>query len=261
VQNTRGDWGLHYELVADPKNLLCKKYSMGVMKQSSHKWARFVTLLTEYKKGVKQNIPEYDDGVALPGVLVMKQDGSILYKWVAQPKETNFMGGFNRVNPADVLEIVKFYFANPTIVDSVKAYVVNNMYDTFILVLGDPEGKILFRNHLRKEFNEEALEFITDVEQLKQKQGNSENLYVTYIPGGAPKEINLPGAIRKQVYNTYKSKGYDAFEPAYEHIKFSLSEDSFNRFVNTEEFIKLATKIIPQVFTSEATDDVCVLRK
>merc|ERR1719487_2733108 len=101
----------------------------------------------------------------MPGVLVFKQDGSIMYKWVAEAKENNFMGGVKRVNPSDVLKIVEFYFNNPTVVDSIKAYTINNRTEIMDTVLNNSRGRILFRDHLRREFNEEALEFIVDVDQ------------------------------------------------------------------------------------------------
>lgn len=202
-----------------------------------------------------------EEEIAMPGVLVLKQDGSILYKWTAQAKQNNFMGGYNRVNPADVLKIVNFYFANANIVDSVKDHVKHNMYDTFMAVLADPEGRIMFRDHLRKEFNEEALEFLNDVEQYKNKPKTADSIYISYIPGGSPKELNLPGSVRKKVDEQYHKGDKDAFEDAYNHVKVSLGEDSFSRFVNTEDFIRLATRIVPTCFSSEAYDDFCMIRK
>ncbi len=262
VDETQKDWQLSYQLIADPSHALVKKYNMGTLNSKGGKFNKLVSLLEKLYQQPKGNFPQpEEEEIAMPGVLVFKQDGTVLYKWTAQAKQNNLMGGLNRVNPADVLKIVKFYFANASIVDSVKDHVKHNMYDTFQAVLADPDGRIMFRNHLRKEFNEEALEFLGDVEQYKTKVGSGDSIYVSYIPGGSPKELNLPGSVRRKVDEQYHKGDKDAFDDAYSHVKVSLGEDSFARFTNTEDFIRLATKIVPTCFTSEAYDDFCMIKK
>jgi peroxiredoxin len=261
VNDTREEWQLNYELVPDPKNILVKKYGMGILKQTSKKWKRLVEMITKVKN-CEPELPVYDAGVAMPGVLVLKQDGTVLYKWVAEAKETNFMGGYKRVNPSDVLKIVDFYFKNSSILESVQQATINNRTDIMDALLNDANAKKAFKEHLKKEYNEEALEFIEDVAQL-QKCNTTDPIavYDTYIPTTAPKAVNIPGSIRRGVADMYKTKGYEAFVPAKEHVKFCLGEDAFNRFVKTEEFLELAPQFIPQCFTSESTEDVCVLSK
>ncbi|KAL0489376.1 regulator of G-protein signaling [Acrasis kona] len=260
VEITQKDWKLHYQLVADPKNVIAKKYNMGVMNQKGKKFSKFFEVLSEYLNKTPE-IPKMEDGIAMPALLVFKQDGSILYSWKSKPLENNLFGGLNRINPADVLKIVQFYFSNESVVDSVKQYVRKNSYDTFLQILNDKEGLKLFNNHLKKEFNSESLEFILDVDQLRSHQDGADDIFASYIPGGANKELNLPGTIRKLVTSEFNAGSkIGAFNPAYEHVKFSLSEDSFNRFVNTEDFIRIAGRIIPQCFTSEPVDDVCFIK-
>jgi len=259
VEDTKKELNLRYELVADPKNLLAKKYNMSIISQKGKKFRKFLNILADQLKK-KPDIPDHEDGITMPGIIVMKQDGSVLYSWKAQPCENNLFGTIKRVNPADVLKIVQFYYANSTIVDSVKSYVLHHMYETFLQVLNDPEGIELFSKHLRKEFNEESLEFIRDVDQLNSNKDNADKIYLSYIPGGAQKELNLPGRIRRAVMTQFNDgHKISAFSPAYEHIKASLGEDSFDRFVNTEEFINIASRIIPKCFTSEAIDDICYI--
>jgi peroxiredoxin len=257
VEATRQEWDLRYDLVADPKNVLGKKFNINVMKTRGKAFNQLIGYIKQHYT-TKNELPEDNAVVAQPGLVVLNQDGSVLYSWKSEPCAKNYQGAINRINPSDVLQIVQFYFSNASIVESVKLYVQKNLYNTFITVLNDPEGTIAFTKHLQKEFNEESLEFIHDMDQLKSKKNDADKIYLSYIMGGAPKELNLPGSVRRLVDSEFKGGNkIDALLPAYEHVKITLSADSFNRFVQTQEFVKVATRIIPQCFTSEVIDEIC----
>lgn len=59
------------------------------------------------KPAVNELFKKYPFGVAQPGVLITKGDGTKLYSWAIIPTEMNYQGAKDRPLPADIWDQVK----------------------------------------------------------------------------------------------------------------------------------------------------------
>ncbi|KAL0480469.1 hypothetical protein AKO1_011021 [Acrasis kona] len=227
-----------------------------------------------------------------PSILVIKNDEEVMFSWsgtsatATSPIDARdpYDSTRVRVTSADLVNIIRFYFQSTTIPLSIKTYIKNNSESVFEQMLGMEESRKILVDYLKKEFCAESLEFCEEVEQM---EGNVEDMpkqrllgiiimiYHTYISDNAPKEVNLPGEIKKTIVERFRrvssldnlssseetsdvpqdeianiAKGDHIFSPAYVHVKWSMRENSFMRLINSKEFMTACSKVIPKCFVS-----------
>jgi peroxiredoxin len=256
VDETTKEWRTNFGLKSDHKNILVKKYDMGIMKIESSKLAKLKELVWSKLK-FKVQPTNHEEGVAQPGLLVFNQEGSIIYSWKSPQLANNFFGGIHRINPSDVLKITEFYYGNETVLRSISMYCGKHLVEVFGVVMQNIEVRQTFGNHLKAEHAEEGLEFIDLVDKLDSKTTKDQltEIYNKFIPQDSSKELNIPSYLRKEVTKALEEKCESGmFAQVYEHVYQTLATDSFKRFSMTEKFLSIAPKIIPQCFTSEVEE-------
>lgn len=117
------------------------------------------------------------------------------------------------------------------------------VYEEYSLekVLADPVGKELLRNHLVEEFSIENLNFIEDVQALREKDNLSlEDL--NQISKKYLKDLNIGSTLKQeiteQLENHEAEPEADIFDDIYEEIFMLVETDSFPRFKRSVAFEK-----------------------
>ena len=254
-----------YDLISDSKCLLGKKFGVKITKKNGFAFRVMQRIIKGALKSTDSYDHYHDDGITQPAVVVLDNNGGIIYKWVTPALFKTGFGMFDRIDPEEVMEVVRFYFSQPTLVGSVIEYCNQNAAKVFDATLTNPELRALFELHLKKEYSIESLEFVDqaqEFQQLLEKQKSSlltkkstvakkeSNIYCMFIPERAPKELNIPGEIRKNVQDSIENhkKKVESFEQhafalVLQHIKTMLISDSFMRFVRKEQFASVASKL------------------
>ena len=98
---------------------------------------------------------------------------------------------------------------------------------------------------MKKEFAEDNLRFWEEVGKFKKLKPTDKSLrkkadeiFELFVKDGAEAEINLPGAIRKNIIAEFASNDVKitVFDQAYKSIFHLMENDSFRRFNRSEEF-------------------------
>jgi hypothetical protein len=113
----------------------------------------------------------------------------------------------------------------------------------------DQRGLDLFWEFCKKEFSDENLKFITACVELDKSPTMSifdvkaKYIYSEFIKQGAPSEININSAIKKEIHNIFLpilnqkesllARNGNVFEKAYNHIFKLIEKDSYYRFCKT----------------------------
>lgn len=214
------------------------------------------------QKATDHYAKNHNDGISQPAVVVLSKKGEVVYNWCTPASFKSGFGMFERINPKEVIEVVRFYFKENDLVDSIVSYVNGNLTMIFSSVMEDKEFRALFGKHLEDECNADSFNFMHDAERLKEvkKVKEAKNLeskiLKNYIEEGSPNELNLPHKVRVETVELLREfiKKSDIKElekhplkKAYSHIRYLLKSDSFSRFIRKEIFVVNAAKLIPQL--------------
>jgi peroxiredoxin len=258
LDNLKNDLNVHFDLLSDTKCILAKKFGVTTI-------SLFDSVAKVLRKGLNfskvKYEEEHDNELSLPAAIILNNTGRVIYKWTHSGSYRSGFGLSMRVAPLDILKVASFYFSNPTIVDSISSYVKENQEQVFETVFTNEKLCQLLVNHLKREFNVEAYEFLKDVQGfdgLVKTDRNSNKLkyecnriYETFVSEKAPKEVNITASIRSDVRS--KLNKYDeTYGVAFKHVKNDMKQDTFGRFVCTKEFFDVAAEVIPQILAKDA---------
>jgi peroxiredoxin len=257
-----------YDLLSDNKCLLAKKYSLKITQKSGFAFKVMQKIIRGALKSTDSYDRFHDDGISQPAVLVLDNKGNVIYRWVTPALFKTGFGMFDRVEPVDVLQVVRFYFSQPNLAQSIISYCTQNTAQVFEIVLSDETLKKLFIEHLTSEFNNESMEFVEQVEQFeqllekhkkeKQLKKTESTIFNTFIPARAPKELNIPGNMRRAIVSELEHKTIlpssfedHVYSSARTYVKSMLMTDSFMRFIKKEKFANAAVKVIPDLMSNK----------
>jgi peroxiredoxin len=250
VTEMKVDCDIDFEFFSDTECILAKKYDMKIVKKGSKVFNVF-SRLAKRAHIEHMVLPFHDDGISQPGVVVIDDEGRVIYKCITPVTERSAYGMFDRADPKDVLEILKFYYSKPEIASSVQQYVIDNKSRAFEMVLADENLRMMFMKHLKKEFASESLEFLIDVEKFRSDTSLEAYIIGTYI-GDGDKGLNIPSTLRKEVEEFMAAEErVDSFE---DHILFAvyhfvldmLQRDNFMRFIQRQEYIEYMLATAPK---------------
>jgi hypothetical protein len=241
----------NFGLFVDSKNLISKKYELGVIQQETLKDKILDKLKLKREESNEQ-----------PGFLLLSNEGSIVFQW-RQAKITAVFDTV-RVNATDMRKIAQFYYSHPDKIQAVSNFAKKNISETYRIIMSDEEARMLFRQHLIVEHSEESLDFIEQVDLLQAEEEKKKELHQTmsaifelYIQQASLRELNIPSPMRKTAMDSWRDlrsaekAETTIFRPIYEHVSQTLQSDSFKRFIQTEEFTNVAIKIMPTKFASK----------
>ncbi|KAL0490125.1 hypothetical protein AKO1_006624 [Acrasis kona] len=259
VDTTKEAWELDYTLVGDQKSKLAKRYGVNLYKRDSKGFNFTVELLRgkslNDRLDTLQN-EKYPEGISQCAVVVI-QNNEILYKWCLKPKKRNGYGGWERIAPTDIFEVIKYYFSEKDIISSVNHYIRQDLRGTFINMRKDKSLRDLFADHLANEFCLEGLEFIEKVDEMVSggfpTKEQEVEIYNTFIDDDSDKAVNLSGKIKRKLADIILNDGdrssvrVHAFEGAIESVTITLMSDNFERFTKTKEFNEKFMLVYPEV--------------
>jgi hypothetical protein len=268
VVQTKEKWELNYGLVCDLKNRLAKKFGVTVTKKESNKTK--ATIGHFEQNGIPTDMIKeeaaYPEGMSQSSVIVLSSTGEIVYQWHTRPLMRNWMGAKGRMPPADIFEVINYYFSADDRLTSVITYIRVDPRATFDNMRKDNKIKEVFVNHLKKEFSYENLEFVEEVEKVTEQgqisQEDEKRIYDEYIVDASAKEVNLPAKIKK-LLKGYIVDGVErtnvkkhVFETAVSSMTITMMTDSFERFVKTEEFVKIFVEKYPSLLKKQEVQEV-----
>jgi len=254
---------LDFDLISDTKCELGKKYNLKISKKGGYAFKVMQRIIRSALKTSDFYDSSHDDGITQPAVVVLDNQSNIIYKWVTPASLKSGYGMFDRIEPVEVMDVLKFHFSHTDLVTSVTTYCSENSAQVFSMTMGDPTLRALFAQHLRNEFSSESIEFLDEVEDFIKSLNKNKNLvkkmkdreysiYSTYIPEQAPKELNLPHELRTTVskeLSTELSPEDHVFNDVSEFVRRLLQCDSFSRFVKKRMFVDAAVTLIPQIMS------------
>ena len=102
-----------------------------------------------------------------------------------------------------------------------------------------------FREQLKKEFSTENLDFLDQVEEIKDAKGQlletlKKSAYLEFIPEKSPKEINISSATRLKL-KAFADKG------AYKEMNFSEAEDEIIRLIDRDSYPRFKPTLIKKL--------------
>jgi len=117
--------------------------------------------------------------------------------------------------------------------------------DALTRVINDSNGLKLFRQFLEKEWGEENLLFVLDVDKYtalkttdKAIHKQSQELFKTYIKSGAAMEINLTAGVKRAIVDSFAfhTENQDTFGAARREVLHLIKNDPFRRFLLSENY-------------------------
>ncbi|KAL0489062.1 Rgs4 [Acrasis kona] len=266
VDEMKQETDTDYQFISDCKNVLAKKYDIKVSKKNGRAFNIMSRIIKSAIGHTNMYEPHHKDGISQPGIVVLNQKGDVVYRWCSPTHIKTGFGMFERVDPRNVLDIVQFYFSQSTHQESFLRFVSDHVGRVFELTLNDKKLRGLFTGHLKKEYAEESLEFLIDMEELKQlfeaknlekAKKLEEHILNNFISEQSPRSLNLSSRTRSSVIKSIlQPTSFEQFEGhsflhASKDIKDMLMRDSFQRFCTSKDFIKYAEVVIPNWFSEK----------
>jgi hypothetical protein len=261
INTMKNDTQIDYELLSDTKNVLAKMYDIKTSKKGGRAFRVMSRIILSAMGNTGMYEPYHEDGIVQPGIVVISNKGDVIYRWTTPARIKTGFGMFERADPKDVLEILQFYYSQPTLATSVLGYVQQNEEIVFEMTLTNMTLHDMFMKHLKKEFAPESLEFIDNVDEFaqmleKNKKKKAETkeveIYKSYFPEDAQKALNIPAMVRRRVTEVIIDKqialSEHVYHDAYLYVRNMLQHDNFKRFVQREEFINSMIELIPKTY-------------
>lgn len=113
-------------------------------------------------------------------------------------------------------------------------------------LLKDEQGKEEFKKFLEKEFSGENLYFWIACQQLKLSPSkditkNAEKIYNGFLSSDSPNAINIDSKCQEITLKNMKNPDRFCFEAAQEHIYQLMKNDSYSRFLKSDQYKSLLT--------------------
>jgi len=142
-----------------------------------------------------------------------------------------------------VIPLIRSYFPPPLIFRLGKI-------SSFKDVLDNNDLRRMYTAHLIKELSIENMLFYNNVEELKlleddaKKKRLAEDLLNKFINVGSPYEINIDNQLRRRTTEELQRDSFDGFYSVQKYIYKLLSEDSYPRFLKSQELKAWTTSIV-----------------
>jgi peroxiredoxin len=264
TERMKSDTNLDFELLSDPELILAKKFDIKISKKHGRAFNVMSRIIQSALGNTDTYEPYHNNGISQPAIVLLDSQGSIMYRWVSPVQIKTGFGMFNRANPYDVVKLVRFYYGQKTLFDSVLQYTQENSHKIFDMVLADANLRSMFMKYLQKEYSSESLEFLEYTELFagkiykrnKKVTELEQCIYDVYIIEKSDKALNIPNSLRKQVTAFLTRKDAQMVTKFEEHIYHNvylfvrnmLRTDSFTRFIRQEEFFNAMLQAIPQTY-------------
>jgi hypothetical protein len=130
----------------------------------------------------------------------------------------------------------------------------------FDLIFQVPQLKENFYSYLKATLNEDAFDFCAEVQEYKKILTNHDTqtrkaskIIDNYVRAGSSHEINIGNKVRNEVLHDYLKVNVEdkdklpysttLFDPVYANVYRELKQDSFARYLRSEEFAKFINKM------------------
>ncbi|XP_034036677.1 regulator of G-protein signaling 5a [Thalassophryne amazonica] len=112
-------------------------------------------------------------------------------------------------------------------------------------VLNNSYGQVAFRNFLQSEFSEENIEFWVACEEFKKTKNpelmaaKAKKIYEDFIQSDGPREVNIDHVTKDVTLRNLVTLSSSTFDLAQNRIFSLMENDSFGRFLRTEQYQEL----------------------